>query len=382
MSPSTKGPIRGPSRGIIGGCKSSEGFDLRPCPLRGLSVRLPSVLDGYHLPGAREGRPSLSPKLIPTTFDWQNYTKALSTFPFVRGLTNTLIIALGVEVGQLISVPIAGYAFARLQFPGRRVLFGVLLGTLMLPYYVTIIPQYLIFRHLGWLNTYFPLTVPSFFGFGAAFFILMFRQFFLSIPKDYDDAAMIDGCGRLRVFWYVIVPQARPAIAVMAIFTFISSWNDYFGPLIYLTDPNKFTLALDFYTWQQAQNPLPPQPYNHVMAMATLITMVPLTIFSSRSGTSCVAWSSAASKADPNRSSSGQLTAGLVDAGCPMRRTRGLACGVTWERGGQWWSPGADKASGSPFSSVSLMTGMPLSASRSTRAWPTPCVYDLARPTR
>jgi multiple sugar transport system permease protein len=219
------------------------------------------------------------PKLIPTTFDWQNYTKALSTFPFVRGLTNTLIIALGVELGQLISVPIAGYAFARLQFPGRKVLFGVLLGTLMLPYYVTIIPQYLIFRHLGWLNTYFPLTVPSFFGFGAAFFIFMFRQFFLGIPKDYDDAAMIDGCGRLRVFWYVIVPQARPAIAVMAIFTFISSWNDYFGPLIYLTDPNKFTLALDFYTWQQAQNPLPPQPYNHVMAMATLITMVPLTIF-------------------------------------------------------------------------------------------------------
>jgi multiple sugar transport system permease protein len=219
------------------------------------------------------------PKLIPTTFDWQNYTKSLSTFPFVRGLTNTLIIALGVEVGQLLSVPIAGYAFARLQFPGRKVLFGVLLGTLMLPYYVTIIPQYLIFRHLGWLNTYFPLTVPSFFGFGAAFFIFMFRQFFLGIPKDYDDAAMIDGCGRLRVFWYVIVPQARPAIAVMAIFTFISSWNDYFGPLIYLTDPNKFTLALDFYTWQQAQNPLPPQPYNHVMAMATLITMVPLTIF-------------------------------------------------------------------------------------------------------
>jgi multiple sugar transport system permease protein len=219
------------------------------------------------------------PRLIPNTFVWQNYTKSLSTFPYLRGLSNTLIIAIGVEVGQLISVPIAAYAFARLQFPGRKVLFGVLIATLMLPYYVTIIPQYLIFRRIGWLNTFYPLTVPSFFGVGAAFFIFMFRQFFLSIPKDYDDAAMIDGCGRLKVFWHVIIPQARPALAVMAIFTFITTWNDYFGPLIYLTDPSKFTLALDFYSWQLAQNPLPPQPYNHVMALATLITLVPMTIF-------------------------------------------------------------------------------------------------------
>ena len=219
------------------------------------------------------------PRLIPNTFVWQNYAKSLSTFPYLRGLSNTLIIAIGVEVGQLISVPIAAYAFARLQFPGRKVLFAVLIATLMLPYYVTIIPQYLIFRRIGWLNTFYPLTVPSFFGVGAAFFIFMFRQFFLTIPKDYDDAAMIDGCGRLKVFWHVIMPQARPALAVMAIFTFITTWNDYFGPLIYLTDPSKFTLALDFYSWQQAQNPLPPQPYNHVMALATLITLVPMTIF-------------------------------------------------------------------------------------------------------
>jgi multiple sugar transport system permease protein len=219
------------------------------------------------------------PLLFPNTFMWENYRNSLDTFPFLSGLGNTLIIAAGVEVGQMISVPVAAYAFARLQFPGKRLLFGVLLATMMLPYYVTIIPQYLIFRDIGWLNTFYPLTVPSFFGFGAGFFIFMFRQFFLTIPKEYDDAAMIDGCGRLRTFWYVIVPQVRPALAVMAIFTFIGTWNDYFGPLIYLTSPGKYTLALDFYQWQQAQNPLPPQPYNHVMAIATLITLIPVIIF-------------------------------------------------------------------------------------------------------
>jgi multiple sugar transport system permease protein len=219
------------------------------------------------------------PKLLPTTFDWQNYRDALSTFPFLSGLRNTLTIAVGVEVGMLVSVPLAGYAFARLRFPLRRVFFVILISTLMIPPYVTIIPQYLIFRDLGWVNTFLPLTVPALFGVGGAFFIFMFRQFFLSIPRDYDDAAMIDGCGRFRVFWHVILPQARSAVAVMLIFTFISTWNDYFGPLIYLLRPEKYTLALDFYQWQMEQAPLPPQPYNHVMAMATLITLVPLAIF-------------------------------------------------------------------------------------------------------
>ena len=219
------------------------------------------------------------PKLIPTAFDWQNYRDALSTFPFLSGLLNTLTIALGVEVGLLISVPVAGYVFARMRFPLKRVLFVILISTLMIPPYVTIIPQYLIFRDLGWIDTFLPLTVPSFFGVGAAFFIFMFRQFFLGIPRDYDDAAMIDGCGRLRVFLHVILPQAKPAVIVMCIFSFIATWNDYFGPLIYLLRPAKYTLALDFYAWQMPQPPQPQQPYNHIMAVATLITLVPLTIF-------------------------------------------------------------------------------------------------------
>jgi multiple sugar transport system permease protein len=222
------------------------------------------------------------PDLFPARWLWSNYPNALSEFPFVRGLSNTMIILVGVEVGRLLSVPLAAYAFARLRFPFRNVLFVVVLSTMMLPYYVTLIPQYLFFRDLGWLNTFLPLIVPSFFGAGSAFFIFLQRQFYLTIPKEYDDAAMVDGCGHFRVFWSIILPQSKPALAALAIFTFTEQWNDYFGPLIYLTDSHKFTLALQLQAWQIAQTSglgYKPQPYNYVMVVSTLITLVPVAIF-------------------------------------------------------------------------------------------------------
>jgi len=221
------------------------------------------------------------PNFIPNALQWHNYSDALSRFPFMRGLRNTLTIVVAVEVGRLISVPIAAYAFARLQFPGRKILFAIVLATMMLPYYVTLIPQYLTFRDLGWLNTFLPLTVPSFFGFNSAFFIFMIRQFYLSIPKEYDQAAMVDGCGHLRVFWYIILPQSKPALAAMAIFTFIEQWNDYYGPLIYLSDPEKYTLALNLQGWQRtdAGGGFLDVPYNQIMAVASLITFVPVAVF-------------------------------------------------------------------------------------------------------
>lgn len=222
------------------------------------------------------------PTWFPWPVQWGNYRDALVAFPFLRGLGNTLIIVAAVEVGRFLSVPVAAYAFARLRFPFRGVLFIVVLGTMMLPYYVTLIPQYLLFRDLGWLNTFLPLTVPSFFGVGAAFFVFMMRQFYLSIPKEYDDAAMVDGCGRLRVFWHIILPQSKPSLAAMAIFTFVEQWNDYFGPLIYLTDSNKYTLALSFQAWQITQQTglgFKPHPFNEIMSVATLITLVPVVIF-------------------------------------------------------------------------------------------------------
>lgn len=222
------------------------------------------------------------PTWFPWPLQWVNYEHALAAFPFLRGLGNTMIILVAVEIGRLLTVPIAAYAFARLRFPLRNFLFIVVLCTMMLPYYVTLIPQYLIFRDLGWLNTFLPLTVPSFFGVGAAFFIFMMRQFYLSIPKEYDDAAMVDGCGRLRVFWHIILPQSKPALAAMAIFTFVEQWNDYFGPLIYLTDSSKYTLALSFQAWQITQQTglgYKPHPFNEIMSVATLITLVPVLVF-------------------------------------------------------------------------------------------------------
>jgi multiple sugar transport system permease protein len=222
------------------------------------------------------------PDLIPSTLQFSNYTEALSSFKFGRSFLNTMIIIVGTLVGRLISIPLAGYAFARLRFPLRGPLFILVLSTMMLPYYVTLIPQFLVFRDLGWLNTFLPLIVPAFFGVGGAFFIFMFRQFYLSIPADYDEAAMLDGCGHLRVFWHIILPQSRPALAVMAIFTFLAEWNDYFGPLIYLTDSNKYTLALNFQIWVQTQATgigFEPQPFNRIMAISTLITLVPVVVF-------------------------------------------------------------------------------------------------------
>jgi multiple sugar transport system permease protein len=221
------------------------------------------------------------PDWIPNSLEWRNYPDALSRFPFLRGLANTLTIVIAVEVGRFISIPIAAYAFSRLRFPGRNIFFFVVLGTMMLPYHVTLIPQYLIFRDLGWLNTFLPLTVPSFFGVNSAFFIFMMRQFYLSIPKEYDDAAMLDGCGYFGVFWHIILPQSKPALAAMAILTFTEQWNDYYGPLIYLSDPDKYTLALNLQGWQRtdAGGGFLDVPYNQIMAVASLITFVPVAVF-------------------------------------------------------------------------------------------------------
>ncbi len=226
----------------------------------------------------------LPPRLIPSAFEWQNYTRALQGFPFLKGLTNTLIIIVGVEVGRLLSVPLAAYAFARFQFPLRGPLFLLVLATMMLPSQVLLIPQYLVFRNLGWLNTYLPLVIPSLFAGGSlgAFAIFLLRQFFLSIPKDYAEAAEIDGCGFLGVYWHIILPLSVPALGVMAIFTFMQEWNDFFGPLIYLSSSDKYTLAVSFQIWSQTQQSnlgFKPEPFNEIMAVATLLTLVPIAVF-------------------------------------------------------------------------------------------------------
>lgn len=221
------------------------------------------------------------PNLLPGRFAWANYPEALERFPFAVGLRNTLVIALGVEVGRLFSATLAAYAFARLRFPLRAPLLVLVLTTMMLPYQVTVIPQFLIFRDLGWLNTFLPLIVPSFFG-GGAFYVFLFRQYLVSIPREYDDAAEIDGCSPLGTYWHVTLPLAKPALGAVALLTFLEQWNDYFAPLIYLNRPESYTLALFFTLWEatpQAGLGNQPQPYNRIMAVATLLTLVPLLVF-------------------------------------------------------------------------------------------------------
>lgn len=221
------------------------------------------------------------PNLIPHTVQWDNYPQALALFPFLNGLKNTMTIVVGVEVGRLFSATLAAYVFARMRFPFRTPLFFLVLSTMMLPYHVTLIPQFLIFRDLGWLNTFLPLTVPSFFG-GGAYYIFLLRQFMLGIPKEYDDAAEIDGCSPFGTYWRIVLPLSKPALGAVAIFTFMEQWNDYFGPLIYLNQEKNYTLALSFKIWQLTQQSglgYEPQPYNRIMAIATLITLPPVFIF-------------------------------------------------------------------------------------------------------
>ncbi|MGH2533009.1 MAG: carbohydrate ABC transporter permease [Thermomicrobiales bacterium] len=182
------------------------------------------------------------PEWMPNPVQWQNYPDALTAMPFGRYVLNTLVITLANVVGVLLSSSLAAYGFARLRFPGRDALFVLVLSSLMLPQTVILIPRYIEFRELGWIDTWLPLIVPNFFG--SAYFIFLLRQFFRTIPRDLSDAARVDGASELRIFWQIILPLSRPALAVVAIFTFLFNWNDFLEPLIYISSPDKFTVAL------------------------------------------------------------------------------------------------------------------------------------------
>jgi len=179
---------------------------------------------------------------LPDPPQWQNYVRAVTILPVPRFLWNTIVITAPVMVATALSSALVAYGFARFRFPGRDVLFSLCLATMMLPGQVTMIPLYILFARLGWVDTYLPLIVPALFG--SPFYIFLLRQFFLTIPKDSEEAALIDGASRLRIWWSIILPQARPALATVLIFTFIGTWNDFFGPLLYLNSPEKATLTL------------------------------------------------------------------------------------------------------------------------------------------
>ncbi len=186
---------------------------------------------------------SYPPQWIPNPIHWDNYTRALTIKPFGLYLINTLKIVVLNVVAVVFSSSFVAYGFARIRFWGRDFWFGIVLATLFLPYAILIVPQFIIFTRLGWVDTILPLTVPIFFG-GGAFNIFLLRQFFRTIPEELADAARIDGCGEFGIYWRIMLPLARPALITVAIFTFLNAWNDLLGPIIYLRSPNNFTVAV------------------------------------------------------------------------------------------------------------------------------------------
>jgi len=189
------------------------------------------------------------PQWIPDPLVWRNFIDGWTSLPFTLYLRNTCIITGTVIIGVLFTASLAAYSFARLRWPGRNILFICTLATMMLPAQVTMIPVYLLFRGLGWLNTFKPLTIGAWLG-GGAFNIFLLRQFFMTIPLELEDAARIDGCSSFGIYRHIMLPLAKPCLAVVAIFSFIGTWNDFLGPLIYLTTPDKLTLALGLQFFQ------------------------------------------------------------------------------------------------------------------------------------
>jgi ABC-type glycerol-3-phosphate transport system permease component len=223
--------------------------------------------------------PELLPDLNKVTM--YNFDLVFTRFEFFVGLRNTLIIVAGVVVGRLLSASLVAYSFARLRFRFKTALFLAVLSTMMLPYHVTMVPQYLIFKQFGWIDTYYPLIVPAFLG-GGAFFVFLLRQFFMTIPLEYDDSARIDGAGVMQVYWHIILPLSLPALGVVAIFSFMGEWNDFFAPIIYLNSNDKKTLAILLMDWQRSTHEggaLKNKPWSAIMTASMLITIPPIIVF-------------------------------------------------------------------------------------------------------
>jgi ABC-type glycerol-3-phosphate transport system permease component len=215
----------------------------------------------------------IPPTLWPQELRWENYPSVFRIAPFALFIWNTVIITLLAMIGQIISSAAVAFGFTRFRFPGREALFFLVLSTMMLPWQVTIVPQFLLFRYLGWINTFLPLIVPSYFG-GGAFFIFLLRQFFMTIPRDLDEAAKLDGASSVRIFWSIILPLSGPALATVAIFSFLQHWNEFIGPLIFLNTTEKFTLSIGLRYFMV--NPFESdEPREAILMAASLIVALP-----------------------------------------------------------------------------------------------------------
>lgn len=227
---------------------------------------------------------TVPPVWIPNPAFWENFKNAWTMLPFNRYVFNTVVkYAIPTTIGTVLSSSIVAYGFARLRWPGRDKLFFLCLATMMIPFQVTMVPLFMIFKRLGWINTFLPLIVPAYLAsshiLGSAYFVFMLRQFFLTIPSELADAARIDGASELAILFRIILPLSRPALTVVALLAFVWSWNDYLGPLIYINDEAQYVLALGVQNLrnQFQYTSLIVNAYPYLMAVSTIVT-VPIVI--------------------------------------------------------------------------------------------------------
>jgi multiple sugar transport system permease protein len=213
-----------------------------------------------------------NPNWIPSPIRWENYRESLTSLPFDVYFRNTAIITILSVLGSVLSSSLVAYSFARLRWPGRDFWFAVVLATMILPGIVTLIPKYILFAKIGWVDTFLPLIVPTWLG-GNAFYIFLLRQFFRGIPTELSEAARIDGAGELRIWWQIFMPLCRPALAAITIFSFNGAWDDYVNPLIYLHSEKLYTLQLGLTAFKGGGGGVP--QWNLMMA-ASLVVLVPI----------------------------------------------------------------------------------------------------------
>jgi multiple sugar transport system permease protein len=215
----------------------------------------------------------MPPRWVPHPITLANYRQGLTFIPFALYLRNTLLLCTFSVLGAVTSSSLVAYSLSRIRWRGRDTLFIILLSTMMLPYQVVMVPLFSLFKALGWVDTFLPLIVPAFLG--NAFFVFLLRQFFMSIPADLTDAARLDGCSEFATYWRIVMPLSKPALATVALFAFMGTWNDFLGPLIYLFDERKYTLSLGLamFTSQYGSQ------WGQLMAVSTVVTIPIILLF-------------------------------------------------------------------------------------------------------
>ncbi len=214
------------------------------------------------------------PRILPSRFSWQNYAEVFANSKLLIYLRNTLILIIGNTVGTLLSSSIVAYPLARMYFKGREIIFSLILMTMMVPSYVTIIPQYILFKELGWLDTFLPIIVPAFFAY--PYNVFLFRQFYRTIPKELDEAARMDGCSEWGVFLRIIAPLSKPVFITIGILSSIFWWNEFFVPMVFINSEDLKPLSVGIYSFSRTTFVV---RWDLIMAMATVMLIPPMALF-------------------------------------------------------------------------------------------------------